>query len=284
MTRNLIHENPSTSRAIRGVLFERRYGVQRIPKEQLRRLLSDVGRRMGLSPGAVDLLVRSAQLGYWRKGQNIFSPEDTADFVNFLVAGAVKVSCPSGAGTVCVQLIRPGQFFGLNWYADQRQPRLFSASAYTDATVAIITNDMMAELVANSPPPGILQIVSFSWRVLSRLLYEKCSLLGLRLEERLVHELAVLARDFGRAAEAGVVIELPVTHADLAEFAIASRANVARIMKRFEREGLSVRNGRTIALTARFFDSRYNAHADLILRGDLRRAPQWSPNSSTLVG
>ena len=126
-----------------------------IPKEQFRLLLTAVGRRTGLTSTAIDHLVRSAQLGRWNKGQNIFSPEDTADFVNFLVSGVVKVSCPSGAGTVCVQLIRPGQFFGLNWYADRGQPRLFSASAFTDATVAIITNEMMAELVANSPAPGV---------------------------------------------------------------------------------------------------------------------------------
>src|SRR5436309_6369773 len=136
-----------------------------IPKERFRTLLTDVGRRMGLSRAAIDQLTRSAQLGRWNKNQNIFSPDDTADFVNFLVAGIVKVSCPSGAGTVCVQLIRPGQFFGLNWYADKGQPRLFSASAFTDATVAIITSQMMAELVATSPPRGVLQIVSFSWRV-----------------------------------------------------------------------------------------------------------------------
>jgi CRP/FNR family transcriptional regulator len=231
---------------------------------------------MGLTAVAIDQLARGAQLGRWRKGQNIFSPEDTADFVNFLVAGVVKVSCPSGAGTVCVQLIRPGQFFGLNWYADKGQPRLFSASAFTDATVAIITTEMMAELIATSPPPGVLQIVSFSWRVLSRLLYEKCSLLGLRLEERLVHELAVLARDFGHDADAGVMVDLPLTHADLAEFAIGSRANVARVMKRFEREGLVTKSGRKIVLTDRFFDQRHNAHVEQILRGDLRRSPRRS--------
>lgn len=243
-------------------------------------LLSDVGRRMGLSSGAIELLTRSAQLSHWRKGQNIFSPEDTADFVNFLVAGAVKVSCPSGAGTVCVQLIRPGQFFGLNWYADQGQPRLFSASAFTDATVAIITNEMMAELVANSPPPGVLQIVSFSWRVLSRLLYDKCCLLGLRMEERLVHELAVLARDFGREIDGAIVIDLPVTHADLAEFAIASRANVARVMKRFEREELTAKDGRKLILTGRFFDQRFNPHVKEVLRGDLLRRPLGATSAS----
>ncbi len=247
-----------------------------IPKEQFRRLLADVGRRMGLTASAVEHLVRSAQLARWSRGQNIFSPEDTADFVNFLVAGVVKVSCPSGTGTVCVQLIRPGQFFGLNWYADKGQPRLFSASAFTDATVAIITNEMMAELVKTSPPPGVLQIVSFSWRVLSRLLYEKCSLLGLRLEERLVHELAVLARDFGRDADTGVIIELPLTHAELAEFALGSRANVARVMKRFEREGLVGKDRRKIVLSERFFDKRHNVHAEHVLRGDLRRPPRRS--------
>ena len=244
-----------------------------IPKEQFRSLLTDAGRRMGLTSSAVDRLVRSAQLGHWSKGQNIFSPEDTADFVNFLVAGVVKVSCPSGAATVCVELIRPGQFFGLNWYSDQGQPRLFSATAFTDARVAIITNEMMGDLVANSPASGVLQIVSFSWRVLSRLLYDKCALLGLRMEERLIHELAVLARDFGRDARDGVLIDLPLTHADLAEFALASRANVARVMKRLEREGLVDKDARKIVLTSRFFDARHNHHAKQILRGDLLRPP-----------
>ena len=266
-----INGSVAVSRRLRGVDV-----ALSIPKEQLRTLLNDVGHRMGLTATAVDQLVRSAQLGRWAKGQNIFSPEDTADFVNFLVAGVVKVSCPSGAGTVCVQLIRPGQFFGLNWYADKGQPRLFSASAFTDATVAIITAEMMSELIAASPPRGVLQIVSFSWRVLSRLLYEKCCVLGLRLDERLIHELAVLARDFGVEDEAGVLIDLPLTHADLAEFATASRANVARVMKRFERERFVAKAGRKFIVTPRFFDARSNPHVAHILRGDLARPPQRS--------
>jgi len=243
-----------------------------ISKERLRALLAEAGRRMGLTTTAIDRLGRSAQMARWDKGQSIFSPEDTADFVNFLISGAVKVSCPSGAGTVCVQLIRPGQFFGLNWYVDKGQPRLFSASAFTHCVVAVITTEMMAELIATSPPPGVLQIVSYSWRVLSRLLYEKCSLLGLRLEERLIHELAVLARDFGRDVDGGVAIDLPLTHADLAEFALGSRANVARAMKRFERAGLIGKDGRKLVLSSSFFDPHRNPPVSQVLRGDLLRS------------
>ena len=117
----------------------------------------------------------------------------------------------------------------------------------------------------------MLQIVSFSWRVLSRLLYEKCSVLGLRLEERLIHELAVLARDFGCDADGDVLLDLPLTHADLAEFALGSRANVARVMKRFERSELIRKDARRIVLRASFFDVRYNPQVCDILRGDLMR-------------
>ena len=225
-----------------------------VGKVQFRSLLTETGRRMGLSASAVDELVRRAQVGRWRKNQHIFDTDDTTDLLNFLVSGAVKVTCPTGEGTVCVQMVRPGQFFGLNWYAEHDQPRVFVATAFTDSVVAMVTSETMARGIADAPPSTVLKTFAYSWRALSGLLYEKCCLLGLGLSDRLLHELGVLARDFGRPApRGGVVIDLAVTHAELAEFAIASRANVARAMKNLEREGLVGRDGRRIVLTERFF-------------------------------
>lgn len=223
-------------------------------KQQLRSLLGETGPRMGLDAAAVDELVRHAQLGRWRKGQHIFDADDTADLVNFLVSGAVKVTCPTGEGTVCVQMIRPGQFFGLNWYAEPGRPRVFVAAAFTDSVGAMMTSETMARVIGEARPGAVLQTFSYSWRALSGLLYEKCCLLGLGLKDRLLHELGVLARDFGRSrTDGGIVIDLALTHADLAEFAIASRANVARAMKSLERDGFVDRDGRRIVLTERFF-------------------------------
>jgi CRP-like cAMP-binding protein len=244
-----------------------------LPKEQFRHLLAATGRRMGLSDLAVAELVKRAQLGRWRKGQDIFTTEDSSDLVNFLVSGAVKVTCPAGMGTVCVQLVRPGQFFGLNWYAERGRPRLFGATAFIDSTVAMVTGEMMATLIGESPAQSVMQIISYSWRALSRLLHEKCCLLGLRLEDRLKRELGVLARDFGREQNEGVVIDLPLTHADLGELAIASRANVSRVMKRFERNGLVARAGRRIFLTPEFFERRHNPDFDRLLQVGLLRPP-----------
>ena len=234
-------------------------------KEQLRALLIEAGRRMGLGTAAVDDLVTRSQVGRWRAGQQIFGDDDASDLVNFLVAGAVKVSCPTGEGNVCVQMIRPGQFFGLNWYGERRQPRMFQATAFTDSVVAMVTSEAMSRVIAAAPPAATLQLFTYSWRALSGLLYEKCCLLGLGLEDRLLYELGVLARDFGRRIETEIVIDLPLTHADLAELAIASRANVARVMKRLERAGLVGRQGRRVVLTDRFFAADQK-HVDRLLR------------------
>lgn len=244
-------------------------------KEQLRALLRELGPRMGLWSSAVEELVRQAQVAHWRRDQEIFAADDTSDLVNFLIAGAVKVTCPTGEGTVCVQMVRPGQFFGLNWYAERGQTRHFIATAFTDSVIATLTSQTTARIIASAPPRSALQLVSYISRALSGLLYEKCCLLGLGLEDRLLHELGVLARDFGRRRPqgGGVVIDLPLTHRDLGELALASRANVARVMKRLERGGVVGRDGRRVVLTERFFDAE-GKHVARLLRNGPTRTPR----------
>lgn len=226
----------------------------RLSKKYFHTVMSQTGTKMGLGPDAINQLVHQAQLGHWRRHSLIFGAEDRSDLVNFLVAGAVKVSCPTPEGPVCVQMIRPGQFFGLNWYPEPNQPRQFTATAFADSVVATVTSETMARIIANAPPRTVLQMLTYSWRALSGLLYEKCCLLSLDLEQRLLHELSILARDFGQPSPAGTVIDLALTHADLAEIALGSRANVARITKRFEREGRLARDGKRFVLTPQFFD------------------------------
>jgi CRP-like cAMP-binding protein len=237
-----------------------------LAKQQFRQLLNDARDRLGLSPAAVDELTRGAQVGRWRAGQRIFDASDTTDLVNFLVAGAVKVSCPTGEGAVCVQMVRPGQFFGLNWYSEPGQPRMFVATAFTDSIVAMLGSRHMARIIRTLSPDEVLQLFAYSWRALSGLLYEKCCLLDLDLRERLLHELGILARDFGATrADGSVALTLALTHADLAELAIASRAKVAAAMKLLERQGLVARDGRHLVLPARFFAGEHK-HVDRLIR------------------
>src|SRR2546422_8741090 len=92
----------------------------------------------------------------------------------------------------------------------------------------MMSQEVMNGVVAGLPAGRALQLMAYSWRALSWLLYEKCLLLTMPLRDRLVHELEVLAPDFGQPDPAGVLIDLPLTQADLAGLGGGSRAQGSR--------------------------------------------------------
>src|SRR5205823_4818295 len=74
------------------------------------------------------------------------------DLVNFLVSGAVKVLCQGRRGVpVLVQIVRPGQFFGLASLFDRPGRRQFSAVAHVPAVVAMMSQEVMNGVVAGLP-------------------------------------------------------------------------------------------------------------------------------------
>ena len=222
-------------------------------KATLRGLLSHNATRLGLTASAIDTIVARSQLTHWRAGQQIFDAADAHDLVNFLVSGAVKVVCQGRRGVpVLVQIVRPGQFFGLASLFGRPDRRQFSAVAHVPAVVAMMSQEVMSGVVADLPAGRALQLMAYSWRALSRLLYEKCLLLTMPLSDRLVHELEVLAHDFGRPHSAGVLIDLPLTQADLAELVVGSRAKVSRCVADLRRAGKLEVSARRLVLTRRF--------------------------------
>jgi CRP/FNR family transcriptional regulator len=222
-------------------------------KAALRALLAQEAPRLGLTTAAIEEIVRQSQITYWRAGQQIFSQGESHDLANFLVAGAVRVVCEGfHRAPVVVQIVRPAHFFGLGSLFERPGPRLFGAIAHVDAVVAVMSQEALSGVMAALPPGRALQVMAYSWRVLSRLLYEKCLHLTMPLRDRLVHELGVLAHDFGIPRERGVLIDLPLTQADLAALVVASRTNVSRCVAALRRAGLVELVGRRLFLTARF--------------------------------
>ena len=72
------------------------------------------------------------------------------------------------------------------------------------------------------------------------------------LRDRVVHELEILAHDFGQPDPRGVLIDLPLTQADLAELVVGSRAKVSRCVADLRRAGKLEVSGRRLILTRRF--------------------------------
>src|SRR5437667_436387 len=121
-------------------------------------------------------------------------------------------------------------------------PRMVTAASPAKATLRALLSQHATRL----------GLTAYSWRALSWLLYEKCLLLTMPLRDRLVHELEVLAHDFGQPDPAGVLIDLPLTQADLAELVVGSRAKVSRCVADLRRAGKLEVSGRRLILTRRF--------------------------------
>ncbi|HZP43324.1 MAG TPA: Crp/Fnr family transcriptional regulator [Candidatus Binatia bacterium] len=217
-----------------------------LAKVTFRALLEQSASRIGLTTAAVEVIVARSQMTHWRAGQRIFAPEDGHDLVHFLVSGVVKVLCDGRRGVpVLVQMVRPGQFFGLASLFDRPGRRHFSAVAHLPAVVAMMSREVIGGVMADLPPGRTLQTMAYSWTALSRLLYEKCLLLTMPLRDRLLHELESLAHDFGQAHPDGTRIDLPLTHADLAALVAGSRAKVSRAVAELRRRGLLDVEGRS---------------------------------------
>src|SRR3989475_8580604 len=143
-------------------------------KATLRALLSQNATRLGLTASAIDVIVARSQITHWRAGQQIFAADDAHDLVNFLVSAAVKVLCQGRRGVpVLVQIVRPGQFFGLASLFDRPGRRQFSAVAHAPPLVAVMRQEGLNGRVAGLPAGRALQLMAYSWRALPWLLYEK---------------------------------------------------------------------------------------------------------------
>jgi CRP-like cAMP-binding protein len=231
-------------------------------KVTFRALLEQSASRIGLTTTAVEAIVARSQITHWRPGQQIFAPEDGHDLVHFLVVGVVKVLCAGRRGVpVLVQMVRPGQFFGLASLFDRPSRRQFSAVAHLPAVVAMMSREVIGGVMADLPPGRTLQTMAYTWTALSRLLYEKCLLLTMPLRDRLLHELEGLAHDFGQPHPDGTRIDLPLTHADLAALVAGSRAKVSRAVTELRRVGKLDVEGRTFIVRRSATSHRHGVRA-----------------------
>jgi CRP-like cAMP-binding protein len=195
-----------------------------------RGLLGMHAEQLGLTGPAIERLITESQLSHWRAGQQMLSAEDRHDMVAFVVAGAVKVTYRGArCEPMIVHISGPGTFVPTGWLFEGRpRVRHFGAVAQVTSTVAMASQAVVTDLIAMLPASCALRLMSYGWRSFARLLEEKCKLLTMPLQNRVLAALESLAWTFGRRVADGILIDLPLSHSDLAQLAVGSRARVSR--------------------------------------------------------
>ena len=191
----------------------------------------------------VEHLPRERSLGRvrrYRKGMDVWRPDDRADSVFFLRRGQVAVMVGDARGSeVIVRVVGAGEPFGELCFCSARgDVRGTSARAVVEsAAVEIKLKDFLGYLQENRD--ALTALVFTMCERLTQAEHRIEVLAHRGAEERLGNLLLQLAGVRGRAGAGGKgEVVLPVSHEELAQMAAMSRPHVTITMGRFRRRGL----------------------------------------------
>jgi CRP/FNR family transcriptional regulator len=178
----------------------------------------------------------------------IFAPGDPDDQLYFLLEGTVRLYKIYGEyKEATVALLQDGGVFGELSLEEGPWQTVF-AEALTDVRVVRVRKPILAEVVKRHPKLATKLFFSFSERL--RQSEEVIdSLLEREVSARLATLLANLGNRFGETNGSGAVLNMRLTHQDLANMIVSTREAVSKVMSEFQREGLIEVRDRRIAIT-----------------------------------
>jgi CRP/FNR family transcriptional regulator, global nitrogen regulator len=178
----------------------------------------------------------------------IFSPGDPDGQLYFLLRGTVRLyKLYGGYKEATVALLKDQGVFGeLN--LEEGSWQTVFAEAVTEARVVGVRKSVLTEHIKRRPELAMKLLFSFSERLRqSEEVIE--SLLDREVSARLATLLSNLGDRFGETNGSGTVLNVRLTHQDLANMIVSSREAVSKVMSEFQRDGLIEVRNRKIAIS-----------------------------------
>ena len=200
----------------------------------------------GLSDSEFDSLEHIFLEKSYRKNQVIFLEEETGNYMYIVLSGKVKVSKSTHSGKETILAIhQPGDFFGEMSLLDGRTSPATVSAMEDCRIVSIGRSDFNQHLMGNDKVVHqIIQVLCSRlravWGQIQTLSYSSAEA---RIRSTILH----LSRKHGIPDARGILINLKITHQELAELVGTSRETVTRTLARLQKKGvLSVENRRMI--------------------------------------
>ncbi|HSW38806.1 MAG TPA: Crp/Fnr family transcriptional regulator [Acidobacteriota bacterium] len=182
----------------------------------------------------------------YRKNQIIFLEEETGNYMYLVASGKVKVSKSSAGGKETILAIhRTGDFFGeMSLLDGKTEPA--TVSAMEDAKIISVSGaDFHRYLLHNEKV--ILQIIQVLCARL-RQVWQTQSQSSSTAESRIRTGIHDLSRKHGIRDVHGTIIDLKITHQELAEMVRTSRETVTRVLTQLREQNIIEINERRIVV------------------------------------
>lgn len=198
----------------------------------------------------------------------IFTPGDPDDQLYFLLSGTVRLYKIYGDyKEATTALLKEGGIFGKLNLVEGRWQDVF-AEAVTEARIASIQKSAIERVVKDRPDFALKLFSSFSERLRqSDEVIE--SLLHREVSTRLATLLINLSDRFGEGNGSGRVLDVRLTHQDLANMIASTREAVSKVMSEFQRDGHIEVKSRKIVVLNRDALEEYSAPSGLSVDGQL---------------
>jgi CRP-like cAMP-binding protein len=189
-------------------------------------------------------------MSIWRfqRRERIYAQGETSRSLYILLRGVARLSGHNKARQlVLMTLISPGDLFGVSALLPEAVHQL-QCDAFTDCAVARIDPqdfvDIMLGITLDDFQPFMGMLISPSRELMTRY----AMMLRLPVRDRLLTAFAELGSKLGTANERGTVLNVPLTHQDLADLIGTTRPIITLQLRDLERDGAIIRERRRLVL------------------------------------
>lgn len=190
-----------------------------------------------LDPADAEALARMARCKRYAKGELVFSAGTPGEKVYFLVNGKIKICQPSPGGRDAILwFCFPGEIFGLAEVA-HGGGRVVNAEACEDSEVLAVSQEEFKALLGQRPHVALLsmQVLSSRLRVLGEMFV---NLVADDVGTRIAKLILRLGARYGHRAGKDILLNIPLTHQEIADMVGTTRQTVTSTLSRLKRQGV----------------------------------------------
>lgn len=182
-------------------------------------------------------LERQARMREFARNSAIYLPSDVADGAFLLGRGRVRICSNTADGKQAIlAFIDPGELFG-ELSLVQGGEREERAEAALDSTVILLPGDELRRLMEDSSSLslGITKLIGLRRKRIERRLR---NLLYRSNRDRIGHLLLELTEQYGRHTDEGVLLDIRLSHQELASIIGVTRETVTTLLGEMQLDGL----------------------------------------------
>lgn len=191
-------------------------------------------------------LISASSVWRFQRRERIYAQRQPSSNLYILLRGIAKLSGYDKAQQlVLMALVPPGEVFGVSALMPEPTHQ-FQCDAFTDCVVARISARQFVETMLDVPLNDFQIVMGMVASRSKELIARYSMMLRLPVRDRLLTIFAELSSKLGSQHERGTLLNLPLTHQDLADLTGATRPIITLQLRGLEHEGAIIREGRRL--------------------------------------